>query len=113
MTGLQLDCQTCGACCCNTDDNRAGGFSYYVEVEESDSLRIEPDLLAKWTVKDEQGIPHLKLDPGGQCQALKGKLGEKVWCEIYALRPSGCRRVVAGSEECLDARRERGIGGST
>jgi Fe-S-cluster containining protein len=107
----QLDCQACGACCCNTADNRAEGFRYYVEVEESDSLRVEPALLQKWTVNDEQGVPHLKLEPNGRCQALRGKLGKKVWCEIYALRPSGCRRVVAGSQECLDARRDKGMRG--
>ncbi len=64
-------------------------------------------------MKDEHGVPHLRLEPGGRCQALRGRLGKKVWCEIYPLRPSGCRRVVAGSEECLRARREREIGGRT
>ncbi len=28
-----LDCQRCGACCCNPDDNRAEGFRYDVEVQ--------------------------------------------------------------------------------
>jgi len=30
--GVSFDCQTCGACCCNTDRNRAEKFVDYVEV---------------------------------------------------------------------------------
>ena len=32
-----------------------------------------------------------------------------VACTIYKLRPSGCRKVEAGDEECLIARRRFGL----
>jgi Fe-S-cluster containining protein len=40
---------------------------------------------------------------------LKGRLGERVACQVYTHRPAPCRRVTAGDRECLRARRERGL----
>ena len=31
-----LDCQRCGACCCNTDENRAEGYVWYVQFHDGD-----------------------------------------------------------------------------
>ena len=52
--------------------------------------------------------PDVRCD-GDECAALVGKLGQRVHCTIYDYRPRGCRRVEAGSDRCLIARRERGI----
>jgi len=55
------------------------------------------------------GDGSVTLTPEQRCGALEGELGRNVSCRIYNLRPSGCRRVVAGGAECLAARAERGI----
>lgn len=38
------------------------------------------------------------------CQALAGKIGQAVSCQVYAQRPSPCREVMPGDEKCLQAR---------
>jgi Fe-S-cluster containining protein len=107
---MEFDCQKCGACCCNRDTNREAGLREYVEVGKRDALCLVPDLLASLGVQNEKGEWHLKLRDQ-RCVALRGRLGRQVSCAIYDLRPAACRRVVAGSPECLEARAERGIPG--
>ena len=105
-----FDCRTCGACCCNTDENRAERFVDYVEVTPRSALSRHPRLLRKLTVLNAEGERHLKLRGAEQrCAALEGKLGVRVSCTIYALRPAACRDVQPGSRECRRDRRERGI----
>jgi Fe-S-cluster containining protein len=106
---MALDCRTCGACCCNLDGNREEGLIDYVEVTDRDALFLVPDLLEQFAVKNNEGAWHLKLTPEQRCVALEGELGRQVSCRIYALRPSGCRRVQPGTTECLEARAERGL----
>ena len=103
-----LDCTTCGACCCNPDENRDEGYRWYVEIEDTDSSLLSPKH-KRYVVHDDEGVPHLRLDPSGRCAALVGRLGERVRCKVYSHRPAGCRRVMPGDTECLKARRERGI----
>lgn len=107
-----FDCQSCGACCCNPLENRAAGYFEYVQVHERDALS-EPehsDLRARLTFTNDKGEVHLLLTPHEQrCVALKGSLGRNVRCEIYDLRPTGCRRLEAGSERCRQYRLERGV----
>lgn len=105
-----LDCQSCGACCTNPEENRAEGFRSYVEVAAGEPLLKKRDLSKRYTVVDDAGVVHLRLDPSERCVALLGKLGKRVTCAIYAVRPRGCRLVEAGSPRCLLAREERGIG---
>jgi len=106
-----FDCQSCGACCCNTSRNIKAGFADYVEVEKTDRLFMEQKtLLKKVGVRNKDGVFHLKLVGEEQrCIALEGDLGIGVTCSIYAYRPGGCRRVEAGDDECLKARRDRDI----
>jgi hypothetical protein len=106
----QADCQRCGACCTNPDENRAEGFAFYVEVEDDSRLLMVDDLKKRYVVFDDAGVPHLRLDPSGRCAALRGKLGRQVDCAIYADRAPGCRRVEPGTPECLKMRAQRGIG---
>lgn len=105
----QLDCQSCGACCTNPDENRAEGFPYYVEITPRDGVLRKPDLVKRYVVRDPDGVPHMRLDQQ-RCAALQGKLGQRVHCAIYADRPRGCRLVEAGSPRCLQYRAERGLG---
>ncbi len=104
-----LDCQTCGACCCNSDENRAENYPWYVEIESTCKLLARADLVQRYVVRDPDRVPHVRLDDDGRCSALVGRLGRNVHCAVYAQRPRGCRRVQPGDEACLRARRERGI----
>ena len=107
---MTFDCQTCGACCCNTDENRAEKYVDYVEVTARSALAKHRALVKKLTVLNRKGERHMKLRGREQrCAALEGELGESVRCAIYELRPAGCRAVEPGSEECRRDRRERGI----
>ncbi len=109
MSTGELDCQRCGACCCNPRENEAEGFRFYVEVQEDSRLLRKDDWRKKYVVLDEAGAPHLRLDPSGRCAALRGPLGKSVSCAVYDARPRGCRLVEKGSARCLQARRERGL----
>jgi Fe-S-cluster containining protein len=109
MASESFDCQTCGACCVNPLENEREGFRSWVEVRADEPLHRRKDLVRKLVVLDDDGLTHLKLDGEGRCVALKGALGRRVSCAIYALRPKPCRRVQAGDKDCLRYRRERGI----
>jgi Fe-S-cluster containining protein len=105
-----FDCQSCGACCCNTDENRAEKYVDYVLVGARSPLAKHPALLRRLTVLNGEGERHMKLHGAEQrCAALSGELGVRVACTIYELRPAGCRKVRPGSKECRRDRRERGI----
>ena len=109
---MSFDCRTCGACCCNTDENRAERFVDYVEVGPRSALLRHPGLLRRLTVLNGEGERHMRLRGAEQrCTALEGRLGVRVSCTIYALRPAACRRVEPGSPECRKVRRERGMVG--
>ncbi len=83
----------------------------YVEVPRGEKLLTRPELLKRYTVRGDDEVVHLRLDASHRCVALRGKLGQKVHCAIYAYRPRGCRLVEPGSPRCLLARRERGLEG--
>lgn len=106
------ECTTCGACCHNSRENIAEGYPWYVEIDEPDSpLLHKRDLLRKHVVHDEAGAPHLRLHPEGRCTALRGRIGQHATCDIYKVRPRGCRLIQPGDERCLQARRDMGIDG--
>ena len=110
---MTFDCQRCGACCCNPDENRAEGFVDYVEVGAGERLNRKRALVRRFTVLNARGERHMKLletAPGEQrCAALQGALGQRVSCLVYEDRLVGCRKVEEGSRRCLQYRKERGI----
>jgi uncharacterized protein len=107
---LALDCEACGACCCNSAPNRAARFRDYVEVTASDALWKRQERLFHLAVLNPAGETHLKLVGREQrCVALEGTVGKQVGCAIYRLRPTPCRDLQAGSVECLERRREKGL----
>lgn len=104
-----FDCERCGACCVNPLENRAEGYVDYVAVVPRDAIVKHARHVERYVRTNDAGEMHLRLDPGHRCLALKGSLGRRVRCEMYALRPASCRRVEAGDAQCLRARREQGI----
>ncbi len=110
MASTDYDCMTCGACCCNPNQNREIDYKEYVEVEARDRIRKEPELLDSLTFTNEKGEIHMKLVGANQrCTALGGRVGVEVSCNIYEFRPAGCRRVKPGDAWCRKLRIERGI----
>src|SRR5690349_20407436 len=100
MSLIELDCQRCGACCFNPTENREHGYTAYVKVFDRDRIRAKPELMRRFTILDDDGVPHLRMTPDGRCQALRGALGSQVRCTIYHDRPTPCRQVELGSELC-------------
>lgn len=103
MTKPELDCRSCGACCAPERDD-----ALYVGVTPEDILRMTPRWRAQHVA---HGAILTRLDPIGRCVcvALRGAVGRKVSCSIYERRPEECRRLEAGSRECLKARRQAGL----
>ena len=105
-----LDCQACGACCCNSAVNKSEKFIDYVEVKPKDALFHRRGLVKHLCVVNSIGETHLKLIGREQrCIALAGDLGADVRCTIYEVRPKPCRTVEPGSEECLARRKDQKI----
>lgn len=105
----RFECQSCGACCCNSARNIKIGSRAYVEVEATDALR-QAKVMLKQVAERTDGAWFMKLVGDEQrCTALEGEVGSQVLCGIYLLRPRGCRRVNPGDSECLDARRLHGL----
>jgi Fe-S-cluster containining protein len=108
MAAPEYDCTRCGACCFNPPENVSEGFAGYVEIASDDALRKRPELLRRYTAT-EDGRLHMRLLSDHRCMALSGRLGQRVRCTLYHVRPAPCRRVQAGSEPCRRYRRDQGL----
>jgi len=104
MAAKTFDCVACGACCCNPEENREIDYIDYVEIDPTDRILKQPDLVRRLVVLDDKLVPHMKHSQYQRCAALTGRVGEKVGCSIYAYRPSSCAAFEAGSDDCLLAR---------
>lgn len=82
-----LDCQSCGACCSYSDSWPEVGFDEAI-----------PDALL-----DASG-EHMSCI-GDRCNALRGIVGKRVKCSIYANRPIVCKTCQPRDKACQQARR--------
>lgn len=103
-----LDCEQCGACCVNLPSNQELDFVFWVEIAPDDEI-LERSAMEKLIIHDDEGVPHLRIVGGGRCIALRGKLGRRVSCSIYHHRPSPCRKVQPGDEDCRRSRAAHGL----
>ncbi len=101
-------CQSCGACCasyrvsfpCHEVDDLPGGSVPAALVEE-----IAPHVVCM------RGTGSAPM----RCVALRGTVGEAVFCAIYEFRSSACRDFAPlaalgrGDEACNEARRRHGL----
>lgn len=96
------DCEHCGACC----HQRAG------------TILIEPQDLLRWERAGRHDLLEA-VEPGhfgmqafamrdGHCVHL-GTAGNPAACRIYPDRATVCRSFEAGSQQCLEFRRARGM----
>lgn len=103
-------CQECGACCVVEYDD-----GYYADLDEKDEKRMGAARLKRMTVQIGHAYygeePHrataTKTNRQGHvvCKALRGSVGSRCSCGIYAFRPKVCRKFSRGSKGCLGARR--------
>jgi Fe-S-cluster containining protein len=102
-TGEQFDCLTCGACC----------------FQRPGTILVEPSDLVRWRRLGREDILS-RLEPGhfGQMAFAMDERGACVHhgtptephaCRIYEVRSETCIRFEAGSQQCREFRRERGI----
>ena len=86
----EFDCQKCGACCSHK-------WSWPVlRRDRADAAGIPAAM-------QRTDYPLLRT-VGNRCVGLVGTVGADVGCSIYGERPQACRKFVAGSALCLEAR---------
>jgi Fe-S-cluster containining protein len=98
-SGTEHSCLNCGACCA------AFRVSFYWAEAEGRGLPVSlTEKLNPWMscmAGTNAAAPH--------CVALSGKIGQRVACEVYPQRPSPCREVAPGDDQCRRARRVYGL----
>ncbi|NLS07178.1 YkgJ family cysteine cluster protein [Rhizobium sp. P32RR-XVIII] len=93
---VDLDCQTCGACCSYSSD----WPRFTTETDET--LERVP---AHFVAADQRGM---RCD-GSRCLALLGRVGAQTSCLVYEVRPDVCRACVPGDHACITARNAFGL----
>ena len=92
-------CLACGACCASFR------VSFYWSEGEARGLPAGlTDQVTAWfacMAGTNQGRP--------RCAALDGAVGAAVSCRVYEQRPSPCREVEPGDEQCVKARQRHGL----
>jgi Fe-S-cluster containining protein len=100
----EFDCVTCGACC----HQRPGT----ILVSELDLVRWKranrTDILSQLEPGHFSQMA-FQMNAQGAC-VHHGREGEPHACQIYADRSDTCRDFEAGSQQCLEFRRERNVG---
>lgn len=98
------DCLGCGACC--------HGDEGWVPVDGRDEEHVQasPELARNLVYLRLGSLVKRSLKMvSGRCFALEVTPGRAA-CRIYPDRPNACRELLAGSSECLEYRRSRGVG---
>jgi Fe-S-cluster containining protein len=99
----ELDCLACGACC----HQRPGT----ILVSDNDLVRWKragrADIIAQLE-PGHFGQMAFRVGPGGAC-VHHGTDAAPHACQIYDARGDTCRDFEAGSWQCLEFRRDRGI----
>lgn len=90
------DCQTCGACC-----DYSALWPRFSTESDAELAAIPAEFIAC----DEAGM----RCTGNRCAALDGRVGERVVCTIYVVRPHVCRACQPGDDACLMARERHGL----
>jgi Fe-S-cluster containining protein len=101
---VELDCLTCGACCFQRPGTillSEDDLLRFARAERRDILeQLEPGHFSSMA---------FKMNEAGSC-VFHGTAGEPHACQIYEDRGDVCREFQAGSPQCLEFRRDRGVG---
>lgn len=92
-------CVECGACCASFR------VSFYWSEAEANGLPVD---LTRQVNAFYSCMAGTETHPV-RCVALQGTVGQQVSCSVYAQRPSPCRDVQMGDEQCAKARRKHGL----
>lgn len=92
-------CIECGACCASFR------VSFYWYEAEANGL---PVAMTRQLTPFHSCMAGTETHPV-RCTALRGEVGQPVSCGVYAQRPSPCREVQAGDEQCAKARHKHGL----
>jgi Fe-S-cluster containining protein len=92
-------CVACGACCA------AFRVSFYWAEAEANGL--PPHMVQALNAVIACMAGTNQATP--RCAALEGEIGESVACGAYEQRPSPCREVEVGDEQCAKARARHGL----
>lgn len=94
-------CLNCGACCASFRVDFATEELQSQGGHVPDGLAVElNERLCRL-----RGTDHTPA----RCQALTGRVGERVACGIYEWRPSPCREFAEGDDACHRARARHGL----
>lgn len=116
---MNLDCQTCGACCCSITPE----LEWFVDTTWTDERKLGRPFVRLNVIRPTQPgmtatgirVPHgaIKTKTLGDrtvCVALEGDVGEQVKCSVYAKRPRACRSACEpGDAVCLGLRKLQGL----
>lgn len=105
---ISEDCRGCGACCVSLTDS-----DVYADVTPKDEERLGKKFVRLNVVDGAIKTRWLRQRSGPfkgveacSCVALRGSLFHKVYCAVYANRPTVCRKAVnPGDRTCRQARR--------
>lgn len=81
----------------------------YTPLTKADIKRLPEDVVV---VHKKYKLPVLRDKPrhdGAACVALSGRIGVRVSCTLYTIRPRFCREFEPGSHACHTARRRAGL----
>lgn len=101
-------CLNCGACCAYYRVS-----FYWAEADETRPRAVPLNMTEK--LNDFLLVMRGTNQPGSRCIALKGLIGENVYCDIYPNRPSICRNCMPSwadniaNPHCDKARRAWGL----
>lgn len=104
-------CVRCGACCATFRVQ-----FYWREANPGESDHVVPAHLYEELTPMHRCMKGTSNKHHPQCEALKGRIGQKVGCSIYGNRPTPCREFRASfdegggrNERCDEARRGHGL----
>ena len=98
-SGSANPCVRCGACCATYRVS-----FYWSEAEANGLADTLTEKLSPWMscmAGTNRALP--------RCVALRGEIGADIGCSIYAQRPSPCRELLPGDEQCHRARARHGL----
>ncbi len=100
---VELDCQSCGACCISSKDPDADKLCHLLDT---DKVRLGSD---EHIIGDHIATK-VDRDLGCACVYLVGVPG-KVSCQVFERRPLACVLIDVGDKQCAKARKRIGLDG--
>lgn len=95
-------CLTCGACCATY----RVAF-HWSEADDAPGGQVPLALTA--ALRTHERMMQGSDGASPRCIALDGEVGQRTACRIHPLRPTPCRAVNPGDDQCVRARQKHGL----